>query len=194
MWFYPVFEITQKMDGCWVAGWPRPKISPGAGWLGGPDPKFRWVLGGPGSKFAWVLGDWVAQTENFAGCWEAGWPRTKILLGAGWLGAPTQHPGPPRAPNWVDFSKNQVFYDPNKPLWYHFGTYMGGWVHPAQKICWVLGGPDLKFRWVLGDYTIFGKSATNLGCSWKNSITVRKSAKKSATNLGCTNLDYHCNQ
>ena len=23
----------------------------------------------------------------------------------GWLGAPTQHPGPPWAPSWVDFSK-----------------------------------------------------------------------------------------
>ena len=69
---HSVFEITQKMAGCWVAGWPRPKISLGAG-----------GLGGPGSEFAWVLGDWVAQTENFAGCWEAGWPRTKILLGAG---------------------------------------------------------------------------------------------------------------
>ena len=41
-------------------------------------------------KFGWVLGGWVAQDQNFAGCWVTGWP--------------TQHPGAPRAPNWVDFS------------------------------------------------------------------------------------------
>jgi hypothetical protein len=135
----PVFEITQKMAGCWVAGWPRPKISLGAG-----------GLGGPGSKFAWVLGDWVAQTENFAGCWGAGWPRPKISLGAGRLGGPGQkfcwvlgdwvhppctqvHPGHPIG--WI-FRKIRYFTTQIS----HFDTYLGGWVHPAQKICWVLGG------------------------------------------------------
>jgi hypothetical protein len=39
-------------------------------------------------KNGWVLGGWVAQTENFAGCWGAGWPRLKICLGAGRLGGP----------------------------------------------------------------------------------------------------------
>jgi hypothetical protein len=137
--FSPVFEITQKMAGCWVAGWPRPKISLGAG-----------GLGGPGSKFAWVLGDWVAQTENFAGCWGAGWPRPKISLGAGRLGGPGQkfcwvlgdwvhppctqvHPGHPIG--WI-FRKIRYFTTQIS----HFDTYLGGWVHPAQKICWVLGG------------------------------------------------------
>ena len=42
-----------------------PKIWLGAGGLGGPGPKFRWVTG---------------------------WPRPKISLGAGW---PTQNPGAP---------------------------------------------------------------------------------------------------
>jgi hypothetical protein len=85
--------LSQNFAGCWVAGCPSPKISLGAGWLGGPASKFRWVLGG-----------WVAQPQNFAGCWVTGWPRPKISLGAGGLGAPTQHPAAPWAPNWVDFS------------------------------------------------------------------------------------------
>jgi len=38
----------------------------------------------------------VAQDKNFAGCWVAG--------------SPTQDPGPPRAPNWVDFSNTAQRY------------------------------------------------------------------------------------
>ena len=60
-----VFEITQKVAGCWVAGCTQLRISLGAGWLGAPSSKFHWVLGGwvhppstqvhPGYPAGWIF-------------------------------------------------------------------------------------------------------------------------------------------
>jgi hypothetical protein len=86
-----------------------PKKWLGAGWLGGPDRKFRWVLGG-----------WVAQAQNLPGCWETGWPRLKISLGAGGLG------GPDLKFHWV--LGGWVAQDKN-----FAGCWVTGCTHPAPR-------------------------------------------------------------
>ena len=62
--------------------------------------------------------------QNFAGCWVAGCTQLKILLGAGWLGAPSSK----------------------------FSWVLGGWVHPAQNFtgCWVAGCTHPAPRSTLG--------------------------------------------